>query len=164
MGNFFNLLKIQLNARYGFSMMRYSMKNDKKALWRGIGLGLVLLLALLEVMGLYVFFLIELYKAGEALGAPQFILTMATVAAGLLILFFGIFYILSTLFLAKDTELLASLPVSQGSIFTSKFMMVLIGEYPFAFLIPHFSTFFGLPPFLPPRAICTRAISPSLSM
>ncbi len=135
MANFFNLLKIQLNARYGFSMMRYSMKNDKKALWRGIGLGLVLLLALLEVMGLYVFFLIELYKAGEALGAPQFILTMATVAAGLLILFFGIFYILSTLFLAKDTELLASLPVSQESIFTSKFMMVLIGEYPFAFLI-----------------------------
>ena len=37
-------------------------------------------------------------------------------------------------------------------------------KYPFSFLIPHFSTFFGLPPFLRPLAICTRAISPSLSM
>lgn len=135
MRKFMSLLKIQLSARYGFSSMRYSMKNDKKTLWKGIGLGIVILLSLLEVMGLYTFMMIQMYKTGESLGSPQIILTMASVGAGLFVLFFGIFYILGTLFLAKDSELLASLPVSQGSVFASKFMMVLIGEYPIAFLI-----------------------------
>lgn len=67
------------------------------------------------------------------MNAPQLVLTMAAISTGFIVLFFGIFYILSTLFLAKDTEFLASLPVRQGTVFISKFVLVLLGEYPFAF-------------------------------
>ena len=135
MNKLIGLLKVQLNARYGFSGMFNSVKTDKKKFYKGIGLAVIIFISLIELMGLYTFLMLQLFKAGEALLTPQIVLTMASVVAGVCVLFFGIFYILSTLFLAKDTELLASLPVSQGSVFTSKFLMVLIGEYPFAFFL-----------------------------
>ena len=73
--------------------------------------------------------------AAQLLNSPQLILTMGASAAGLLILFFGIFYILGALFLARDTEFLASLPLKQNSIFLSKFILVLLGEYPIALFL-----------------------------
>ncbi len=135
MHKFFSLLKLQINAQYGLSYARYSLKNDKKALWKGLGLGLVLLFALVEIVGLYAFLMFQLYKTATAIATPEIVLTMAAVISGLVVLIFGIFYILSTLFLAKDTEFLASLPIPQGSVFVSKFMLVLLGEYPFAFFL-----------------------------
>lgn len=131
----FSLIKLQLNAQYGLSYARYVMKNDKKALWKGIGLALVMVVAFGEMMGLYTFMLYNIYKTGLSVNAPEIILTLAVIPAGLLILFFGVIYIISTLFLAKDTEFLASLPVKQGSVFVSKFLLVLLGEYPFAFAL-----------------------------
>ena len=66
------------------------------------------------------------------------ILTMGAVAGGTIILFFGLFYLISALFFARDSEFLASLPVRQESVFASKFLLVLLAEYPFAmaFMLP----------------------------
>ena len=98
-------------------------------------MGLVILIAMAEIIGIYTFMMLQLYKGSLIINAPQVVLTMAAVASGIIVLIFGIFYILSTVFLAKDTELLASLPISQGNIFLSKFVLVLLGEYPFAFFL-----------------------------
>jgi ABC-2 type transport system permease protein len=135
MRNFLSLLKLQINAQYGLSYALYNFKNDKKTLWKGIGIGVAILLSLGQIVGLYSFLMVQLYKTATSLFVPQLILTIAVVISGLFVLVFGIFYILSTLFLAKDTELLASMPIPQGSVFVSKFMLVLLGEYPFAFFL-----------------------------
>lgn len=135
MRKFFSLLKLQINAQYGLSNALYNIKNDKKALWKGIGIGIAILLALGEVIGIYTFLMYSLFKGSAVINAPQMILTMAAICSGLIVLIFGIFYIIGTLFLAKDTEFLASLPLSQGNVFMSKFIMVLLGEYPFAFFL-----------------------------
>jgi ABC-2 type transport system permease protein len=135
MSKFISLLRLQVNARYGLSNALYNIKNDKKALWKSIGMGLIILIALAEVIGIYTFMMFQLYKSALIINTPQVVLTMAAVVSGIIVLIFGIFYILSTVFLAKDTELLASLPISQGNIFLSKFILVLLGEYPFAFFL-----------------------------
>lgn len=135
MRKFISLLKLQINARYGLSNFIYNIKSDKKTFWKSIGMGLVILIAMAEIIGLYTFMMFQLYKGGLSINAPQVVLTMAAVVSGIIVLIFGIFYILSTVFLAKDTELLASLPISQGNIFLSKFILVLLGEYPFAFFL-----------------------------
>ncbi|NLX64729.1 MAG: hypothetical protein GX022_08170 [Clostridiaceae bacterium] len=135
MRKFFSLMKLQINARYGLSNLLYYAKNDKKALLKSLGMGLVVLIAIAEVVGLYTFMMVQLYKGASAANIPQIVLTMAAVVTGVFALVFGIFYILSGIFLAKDTEFLASLPLSQGSIFASKFLLVLLGEYPFAFFL-----------------------------
>ena len=135
MRKFFSLLKLQINAQYGFSNALYNIKHDKKAFWKGVGIGIAILLALGEVIGIYTFLMYQLYSGAAMINAPQMILTMAAICSGLIVLIFGIFYIIGTLFLAKDTEFLASLPLSQGSVFMTKFAMVLLGEYPFAFFL-----------------------------
>lgn len=135
MRKFFSLLKLQINAQYGFSNALYNIKHDKKAFWKGVGIGIAILLALGEVIGIYTFLMYQLYSGAAMINAPQMILTMAAICSGLIVLIFGIFYIIGTLFLARDTEFLASLPLSQGSVFMTKFAMVLLGEYPFAFFL-----------------------------
>jgi ABC-2 type transport system permease protein len=130
MSKFGSLLKTQLNSRFGFSMIRYALKNDRKAIWKGLGIGLAILVALGQFVFMYTFLLTKMFEAAKILNAPQLIITLGAVGSGLLTLFLGVFYILGALFLAKDTEFLASLPIRQGSIFASKFIMVMIGEYP----------------------------------
>ncbi len=135
MRKFFSLLKLQINAQYGLSNAIYNIKHDKKALWKGIGIGIAVLFALAEILGIYIFLMYQLFKGAMIINAPQMILTMAAICSGLIVLIFGVFYIIGTLFLAKDTEFLASLPIPQGNVFMSKFVMVLLGEYPFAFFL-----------------------------
>lgn len=135
MRKFISLLKLQINARYGFSNAIYNFKSDKKALWKSIGMGFIIIIALTEVIGIYTFMMLQLYRGALIINAPQVVLTMAAVVSGIIVLIFGIFYILSTVFLAKDTEFLASLPLPQGNVFLSKFTLVLLGEYPFAFFL-----------------------------
>ena len=116
-------------------MAKYAMKNDKKALRKGLGLGLVILMAIGEFAFFYTFIMVKFFQAAQTINSAQLIITIGAVASGLFILFFGIFYILGALFLAKDTELLSSLPLKQESVFLSKFIMVVIGEYPFALFL-----------------------------
>lgn len=135
MRKFLSLLKTQINAQFGLSNALNSFKNDKKSFFKGFGIFIAVLLSAAYFVGFYTFVMYQIYKGAAAMNMPYMILTMAAICSGLIVLIFGIFYILSALFLAKDTEFLASLPISQGSVFMSKFVMVLIGEYPLAFML-----------------------------
>jgi len=130
MGKFFSLLKLQINSQLGLSAARYALKHDKKSLWKGLGMGLAILVSLGVFAFMYIFLMIQFHESAMVLQTPQLIITIGAVGCGLFVLFFGIFYILGALFLAKDTEFLASLPNRQESVFLSKFILVLLGEYP----------------------------------
>jgi len=141
MNKFLSLLKLQINARFGLSVARYNFRHNPKEIWKTIGLAAVFLMSLGMFVFFYTYMMLGFHEAASLLPAKptQIIITMGAAAAGLLILFFGIFYILGALFLARDTEFLVSLPVEQSSVFLSKFILVLLGEYPIAL-------FFMLPP------------------
>lgn len=138
MSKFLSLVKVQMNSQWGLSLAKYSMKNDKKALLKGIGLALVIMLSLGQFVFIYSFLMNKVYEASRVINAQQLILTSGAMAAGLFTLFFGIFFILGALFLAKDTEFLSSLPLKQQSVFLSKFVIVLLEEYLFVlfFMVP----------------------------
>lgn len=71
MRKFFSLLKLQINAQYGFSNALYNIKHDKKAFWKGVGIGIAILLALGEVIGIYTFLMYQLYSGAAMINAPQ---------------------------------------------------------------------------------------------
>lgn len=135
MRKFFSLLKLQINAQFGLSNALYNIKYDKKAFWKGLGIGFAILATLIYVAGFYTFIMYQVYLGAAMINAPQMILAMAAISSGMIVLIFGVFYIIGTLFLARDTEFLSSLPIPQGNVFMAKFTMVLIGEYPLAFLL-----------------------------
>jgi len=136
---FLSLLKLQINSRFGLSMARYNCRNNRKELWKSIGMALLIMVALGQFVIIYTYMMSRFHVAARFMNTPQMIITMGAAGGGLVILFFGIFYILGALFLARDTEFLASLPIKQSSVFLSKFILVLLGEYPIAL-------FFMLPP------------------
>lgn len=135
MVSMFKLLGIQLKAQYGLSSLAYNLKNDRKSLWKMLGIAFVILLAIAQLIGIYTYLMYQIYIGVLMLNTPQIIITMSVVITGIIIMLFGIFHILSALFLAKDIEFLASLPVSQGKVFLSKFLSVLLHEYPITLLL-----------------------------
>ncbi len=147
---FLALLSVQLRTRYGLSTLRVSMR-EKKGRIKRIGMALLITVSVLYLLALYVLMSYGVFIATKQMGVPELSITIAALLCGLLVLFFGIFYILSSLFFSKDTEFLSSLPVKQGTVFLSKFVLVLIHEYPFvlAIMLPPmviFGVFMGMGP------------------
>lgn len=138
MRNLMLLLKLQINAQYGISTAFRQWKTEKRIPWKGLGLAAIMILSFGILLAMYSFLMWGLYKGALTIHAPQMIITLGAVTGGTIILFFGLFYLISALFLAKDSEFLTSLPVRQESVFASKFLLVLLAEYPFAlaFMLP----------------------------
>ena len=130
MKHYLALLRLQLNVLYGFSEMRSAARNNPKELFKKLGILLVVLLALVQILAVYSIFLFSVFSVSGWLHAPGLVLTLASVGAGMVVFVFGIFTILTVMFFAKDSEMLLSLPVSQTAIFSTKFTMVLLREYP----------------------------------
>ena len=74
MRKFFSLLKLQIKAQYGFSSLAYYMKNDKKAVWKTIGIGLAVLLGVGEIIWLYSYLMYQLYMGGSTLNTLRLLL------------------------------------------------------------------------------------------
>lgn len=132
MRNLLLLLRLQVNAQYGISTAISRWKLEKRIPWKSLGLAAVMILSFGILLAMYSIFMFGVYQGARTLNAQQMILTLGAVASGTLILFFGLFYLISALFLAKDSAFLTSLPVRQESVFASKFLLVLLAEYPFA--------------------------------
>ena len=135
MKEFLTLFKFQFRSQYGISLLKNNFKKGNKKSAKVIGIGLIITLALAQMVGLYTYILLQVFPASKILGAPELILAVGALLAGVFILIFGVFYILSGIFYAKDSEFLSTLPVHQESVFASKFALVMIGEYPFVLTI-----------------------------
>lgn len=109
-------------------------ENIKKNLAKNIAIGITLLLSFGILIASFVFLEVEMLNAmamvkmEEVLMAGLILLTMVFIA------FFGFFRSIS-LFLAKDKESLAALPISSQSIFTAKTLSNVIAYSAIAFLL-----------------------------
>jgi len=131
MKDFLTLFKFQFRSQYGISLLKSNLFSETKKPLKIIGLGLIILFAFSEMIGLYTFVMWQVFSVSKTLGIPEITLTFGILMAGMFILVFGTVYILSGIFFAKDSEFLSVLPVKQQTIFASKFALVLLGEYPF---------------------------------
>lgn len=138
MSKFLSLIKVQLKSQWRLSLARYAVRNDKKSLLKGIGLALVVLMSVGMLVFSYSFFISKVYEACKAMNLQRLVLSTGAMTAGMFTLFFGILFILGSLFLAKDIQFLSSLPLKPQSVFLSKFLIVLLEEYPVVlfFMVP----------------------------
>lgn len=72
---------------------------------------------------------IYLYEVLEPLDQQGVLVAYALVAVGMMIFFFGIFYVLGTFYYAKDIEMLLHMPFSPYQIIGAKLVTVIIYEY-----------------------------------
>ncbi|MDP4153345.1 MAG: hypothetical protein Q8865_07925 [Bacillota bacterium] len=94
----------------------------------------LILFAFAEIFGMYglmIYFLTDAFiKAGQTVAFLTIVILMCQVIT----LFFGLFQVMGSLYYAKDTQFLASLPVKQSTVFASKLSVTML--YQLLVLLP----------------------------
>jgi len=122
------LVKAALNSNFGWSVARHRLFVQKRDRWL-IPLIALAVISVVPTLVLYVRLLSAAFDMLESLGQEKALLTLAILAGQLIILVFGLFYLISTFYFSRDLEYLVALPLKPSQIMLSKFAVVLINEY-----------------------------------
>ncbi len=122
-------LKMQLNVNYGLSALKYRFTREKKKVWEPILIGAAILISLLPLLALYTAIMLAIFAAGNVTKQPEIILTIAFMFSQIVILFFGLFYIMGTFYFSKDLETYVPLPLKPYEVIGGKFAVVMVNEY-----------------------------------
>lgn len=128
MSTIWKLFMVQFRVRFGLSVLKYNLTHKKSEIFKVIFISIAIIVAFLNIFGMYTFLSYGLIMAAMKINHPEIVLTMVLLAAQVMSLIFGSFFIMGHLFLAKDNEFLASLPIPQWKVFASKFMHVYLSE------------------------------------
>ena len=128
MSGYFTILRMQLRSRYGLSVIKSNYRNDKKAFRKQLVIFASAAFGFLAILGSYSMLVYEASKLFLGGGQGSLLLLYAFLAILVMILFFGLIVVLGTLFFARDSEFLSTLPLHQRTVFLSKLTMVYISE------------------------------------
>jgi ABC-2 type transport system permease protein len=126
---FFSLLKTQLNMNFGISSMLYKLKKEPSKKWAALAIGLCIVFGMGSIVAMYCFMVYAIFRASLALGKPELVLIMSFLLGQLIILFLGLFYIMSSFYFSRDIEVLVPLPLKPSHIIGSKFVVIMLNEY-----------------------------------
>ena len=115
------LAKIMLKSGGGM----FTTKSGKIKWW----LPVLLLVAFSSFITTMVMMTGNLYDMLAVLGAADAILPLAFGATSFVIFFFGIFYVISTMYHASDIEILMGLPIRPYHMLGAKFLTLVVYEY-----------------------------------
>jgi ABC-2 type transport system permease protein len=127
MNNYIVLTKILLKN----SITEFNRKNKGKASSRLKNILLYVIIALslsplIFAVGTMVW---NAYGAFAAIGQQSLILGIGFMASSMLVLFFGIFYVMNVFYFSRDVESLLPLPLKPSTIMAAKFTIIMIYEY-----------------------------------
>mgnify|MGYP000870023652 FL=1 len=129
MNPFFALTKTQFNQTFGLSVLKQKYFKRISQVWKPVGFLLLMGLALMPFeIGLIGFFN-QFYTLLETTNQEPVLLTMAVLGGQLMVLLFGLFYLLSTFYFSGDLKLLLPLPLRPRDIIGAKMAVVLASEY-----------------------------------
>ncbi|HOA15181.1 MAG TPA: hypothetical protein PKJ05_02495 [Bacillota bacterium] len=127
---YFALVKALLKVNFNIGFWKASLK--KKLSFKVIGQAFLYLL-LAAIAGFYeVMFILLLKKMYPVLamaGQQSSMLTLGISAAQIMVLIFGMFYVLAAFYYAKGTSQLMAMPMNPVTVLMGKFTVVLVNEY-----------------------------------
>lgn len=129
MSEFFSLLKTTLNVNYGFSVLKYQLKKDRKKLVQTIFIIIGVFVGLISISSVLGAVMVGIFLGGKSLGKPELVITIAFLMTQLVVLMFGIFYIMGTFYFANDMNILLPLPLKASHVLGTKLIIVMINEY-----------------------------------
>ncbi|HUU37038.1 MAG TPA: hypothetical protein VMW46_02395 [Candidatus Desulfaltia sp.] len=122
------LVKAALNSNFGWTILRHRFLVQRRDLWL-IPLILLGVAGVVPVLVLYVRLIGDAFDLLRSIGQEKALLTLAVLAGQLIILVFGLFYLIATFYFSRDLEYLVSLPLKPFQVMLSKFAVVLVNEY-----------------------------------
>jgi len=118
-----SLIKINLNVNFGISALKYRFTKEKKRLWEPVFALIGIIIGIGSLVAFYSLFLFSLFVGGKSIGQPEIVLTIAFIATQLLVMIFGIFYIISSFYFSKDMNILVPLPIKPSQVLAAKFLL-----------------------------------------
>jgi len=123
-----SLVRVGLKANFGLSILHYRIFKEKKDRW-------IVLVVALAAIGLgptiygYLRFLKIIYEMLLPLGQQQAVLAFGVLSGQMLVLLFGLYYVISAFYFSRDLEMLIPLPFKPVEVMASKFAVILVNEY-----------------------------------
>lgn len=129
MSPFLALTKIQFNHTFGLSVLKQKYFTKVTQSWKPVWFLLAMGFALLPFETGLVRFFNQLYTLLKTTGQEQVMLTIAISGGQLVVLLFGLFYLMSAFYFSGDLKQLLPLPLRPRDIIGAKLAVVLASEY-----------------------------------
>jgi ABC-2 type transport system permease protein len=138
------LIRAGLKSNFGFAVLYHRIFREKKDRW----LVPIFILAFAGVLPL-LYGLLSLIRNGyhllKPMGQERALLAVGVLSGQILILTFGIYYVISAFYFSRDLDFLIPLPVRPFEVMLTKFTVILVNEYlSVAFIVLPFLIVFGV--------------------
>lgn len=130
-----NLTKLFINESLGLSLFFYNQKFNKKEFYKQLFTLIIVPVALIPAFFMYVSLMSATYFGLTMINQTSVFLSIGYIMATVLIIVFGVMYILSEFYFSDNIEELIPLPISQRKLIVAKFLSILVFEYIFAAFI-----------------------------
>ena len=122
------LLGAGLRQNFALALLKHKVLKQRKDFWL-VALFALGMVSVIPVIVLYFRLLGLVFSLLRSQGQETALLTLAILAGQLLILVFGLFYVLSAFYFSRDLEFLVSLPARPYEVIAAKFGVILVNEY-----------------------------------
>ena len=113
----------------------YQRGNDPKARTKAVASVIGFGVLVVYLLGMFIFLEKLMFDAFVQLGEPQTFMTILFLACSLVTLLMGFFFVFSSLFFNKDTQMIAAMPLSSRQVMTARLLMVMLSESLIAFAV-----------------------------
>ena len=123
-----SVVKAGLRSNFGLAVLKHRLLVEKKDRWLVPLIGLAALGVVPMFYGI-VLLIENVYLVLKPMGQERVLLSFGILAGQILILLFGIYYVIAAFYFARDLEFLIPLPLRPGEVMASKFAVIVINEY-----------------------------------
>lgn len=122
------VIRAGLRSNFGLAVLKHRLLVEKKDRWLVPLIGLAV--AGTGPMFYGIVLLIEnVFLVLKPMGQERALLSFGILAGGILILLFGIYYVIASFYFSRDLEFLIPLPLRPGEVMASKFAVIVVNEY-----------------------------------
>ncbi|MEN6559551.1 MAG: hypothetical protein ABFD52_02090 [Acidobacteriota bacterium] len=122
------VVRAGLRSSFGLATLKHRLFREKKDRWLVPLVGAAALGAVPMFYG-FILLIENVYLALKPMGQERALLSFGLLAGQLLVLLFGIYYVIAAFYFSRDLELLIPLPLRPGEVMAGKFAVVVVNEY-----------------------------------
>lgn len=122
------VIRAGLRSNFGLAVLKHRLLVEKKDRWLVPLIGLAGLGVVPMFYGL-VLLIENVYLVLKPMGQERALLSFGILAGQVLILLFGVYYVIASFYFSRDLEFLIPLPLRPSEVMASKFAVIVINEY-----------------------------------
>jgi len=122
------VIRAGLRSNFGLAVLKHRLLVEKKDRWLVPLVGLAVAGTGPMFYGI-VLLIDNVYLVLKPMGQERALVSFGILAGMILILLFGIYYVIASFYFSRDLEFLIPLPLRPGEVMASKFAVIVVNEY-----------------------------------